>query len=58
VLWLVLLGGLGAVLFGSRALFERGQRALELGLAIVPALPTLGLGAMIVAMMVFGGPWR
>lgn len=57
-IWLALLGGLVAVLLGSRALDRRGWRPLASALALLPAVPGLALGAVIVAAMVTGTRWN
>lgn len=54
LLWLALLGGVGVVVFGSRALERNGRRLPALALASVLAIPTLLFGVMI-GVMVLGG---
>ena len=51
-------GGLGLILFGSRALHRKGHRVLATLLAAVPALPALLYGLLIVAMMFSGARWN
>ena len=54
VLWTLLLGGLAAVIFGSRALHNNGHRALATTLAALPAIPSVIFGAGMAA-AIFGG---
>ena len=58
VLWVALLGGIGIVVFGSRALERNGRRLPALALASVLALPTFLFGLMIGVMIVGGVHWQ
>lgn len=56
VMWLLLLGVLASIVFGSRALNLNGHRVLAMTLAAVPAIPAvIGLGW--IATMLLGERW-
>jgi len=54
MLWLALLAGLAAIVFGSNALQVRGQRGLAFILAAVPGVPVL-LGCLFFALLLASG---
>jgi hypothetical protein len=58
VLWIALLAGLALVVFGSRALRERGRNGLAIALAGVLAVPVILFGVLFGAVMFSGARWN
>ena len=58
VMWLLLLGVLASIVFGSRALNETGHRVLATALAAVPAIPAIVGSVGLIATTLMGGRWN
>ena len=58
VLWLVLLGGIAAILGGGWMLNAKGQRRAALGVLAILAVPAFLCGLLIVAMIVLHPRWN
>lgn len=57
-IWIALLGGLAVVVFGSRALRQRGRTGAAIALAALLAVPAILFGALLVIAMVSGVRWN
>ena len=57
-LWLLLLGGLAAIVFGSGALHRNGHGRLALLLGAVLAVPALVFGVGTIVSIAMGGRWN
>lgn len=57
-IWTLLLGGLATVVFATPALIRNERRALAIGLALLPAIPAVGLAAVMAGAMLTGGRWN
>ena len=58
VLWIVLLGGLAAVVFGSMALRGRGMQGLATAVAGALAVPALLVGVFFIVLIFSGVRWN
>jgi len=58
VMWLLLLGVLASIVFGSRALNETGHPVLATALAAVPAIPAIVGSVGLIAATLMGGRWN